>query len=521
MSQSSKRKSVDVSSDFEPWPSSDSPEESWGSSDSDGEWPVDSILREEVTYKGEKRYLVKWAKWRRADGTDTTWERTLTGNNNLLPNWHREERRRKENLAEKSTDMTIARISCQLHEIGTAENNEAYEQKLKRYNRQPQQLLHWDAEIEEKRSAVLDDTAEVLSSSLRSRRRGSQSTTRRSPSISSEEYIPQVHQRQIDVTSSPFETYEMQRSDHEMPARNSNIQPHTRTSMEQRWNNVARIAKAARITIVNDIDDEEYPSVDPSFEYRESRCSYGKGVKRPGEIREFIVGCTCGKTCQTPQECACLDSSTLMSDDGEKSFAYDKKGLFLFNNERSEVIECNMECQCNERCPNRVAQKPRDVPIEVFKTTRNGWGARATVDLPKGKVIGLYTGTILTRNEADGIPVEDKNYIFDLDVRDDDESVHDHFSIDATNAGNWTRFVNHSCDPVASVYSVVFDRTIECNMPHLAFVTNRALPARTEITIDYSPQFAMEPTKKAKGKAKVKAGDRPCRCGTANCRGWL
>lgn len=41
-----------------------------------------------------------------------------------------------------------------------------------------------------------------------------------------------------------------------------------------------------------------------------------------------------------------------------------------------------------------MAQRPRDIAIEIFKTRRNGWGARATEPLPKGKVLGLYTGYV-------------------------------------------------------------------------------------------------------------------------------
>lgn len=54
-------------------------------------------------------------------------------------------------------------------------------------------------------------------------------------------------------------------------------------------------------------------------------------------------------------------------------------------------------CSCRRRaCPNRVAQQPRNVPIEVFRTRDCGWGARATIDLAKGKVVGIYTGYTFT-----------------------------------------------------------------------------------------------------------------------------
>lgn len=46
-------------------------------------------------------------------------------------------------------------------------------------------------------------------------------------------------------------------------------------------------------------------------------------------------------------------------------------------------------------CGNRVSQRPRDFPVDIHKTTnKRGWGVRSSVLLPKGKVIGLYTGCV-------------------------------------------------------------------------------------------------------------------------------
>lgn len=54
-------------------------------------------------------------------------------------------------------------------------------------------------------------------------------------------------------------------------------------------------------------------------------------------------------------------------------------------------------CQCDASlCPNRVAQLPRDVPVEIFKTIDRGWGVRAPVDIEQGKVLGIYSGYVRT-----------------------------------------------------------------------------------------------------------------------------
>jgi histone-lysine N-methyltransferase SUV39H len=71
------------------------------------------------------------------------------------------------------------------------------------------------------------------------------------------------------------------------------------------------------------------------------------------------------------------------------------------------VIECNKVrkssplcisniqsqcCRCDISCPNRVSQRPRQLPIDIFKTTDRGWGARPLCDVRKGTVLGMYTG---------------------------------------------------------------------------------------------------------------------------------
>ena len=51
-------------------------------------------------------------------------------------------------------------------------------------------------------------------------------------------------------------------------------------------------------------------------------------------------------------------------------------------------------CACGADCPNRVAQRPRRIPIEIFKTRECGWGVRSGVDIEEGRVLGIYTGWV-------------------------------------------------------------------------------------------------------------------------------
>ena len=88
------------------------------------------------------------------------------------------------------------------------------------------------------------------------------------------------------------------------------------------------------------------------------------------------------------------------------------QGFFNFNvPSGTEVIECNKVrflnlskhthadalqlCSCSlYRCRNRISQRPRDIPVEVFKSSGRGWGVRPLIDVKCGKVIGLYTGFV-------------------------------------------------------------------------------------------------------------------------------
>lgn len=54
----------------------------------------------------------------------------------------------------------------------------------------------------------------------------------------------------------------------------------------------------------------------------------------------------------------------------------------------------NQVCRCGPNCNNRIAQRPRDVPLEIFKTEGKGWGVRASVDVVRGKVLGMYSGFV-------------------------------------------------------------------------------------------------------------------------------
>lgn len=298
-----------------------------------------------------------------------------------------------------------------------------------------------------------------------------------------------------------------------------------RALLQSNWNQTAHEAGAAEIRISNEIVDGDIGQHLHKFKYTERKYHFDNDTLQsmfdvdPGAF----LACRC-TTCQRASQCDCQTGSEITNERGQKLYAY-SCGLFAFRiPQGAEVIECNKHCRCSTACGNRIAQKPRDIPIEIFKTKQCGWGARCLVALPRGKILGIYTGTLLRREDVDNLPPEHIGYVFDLDGTEirGQHNAGDKFSVDSYDYGNWTRFVNHSCSPSMKVYSVVFDTIREVHMPYVAFVAARDIPAGEELTIDYEPSAAEE---MAEGTGKQKRKMSPtallCKCNAKQCRGWI
>ncbi|KAG1827181.1 uncharacterized protein BJ212DRAFT_1310733 [Suillus subaureus] len=313
-----------------------------------------------------------------------------------------------------------------------------------------------------------------------------------------------------------------------------------RAHLQSNWNQAAQEAGAADLHISSEIVDGDIGQHLYKFKYMERSYHFDNdGLQSIFDVDPgAFLACAC-TTCQRASRCDCQTESEITNERGHKLYAYSGvsisiccgtywqlvQGLFAFRIPQGvEVIECNKYCRCGPMCGNRVAQKPRDIPIEIFKTKQCGWGARCLVALPKGKVLGIYTGTLLRREDVENLPPEHIGYVFDLDGTEvrGQHNAGDKFSVDSYDCGNWTRFVNHSCSPSMKVYSVVFDTIREVHMPYVAFVAARDIPIGEELTIDYEPSAA-EDMAEGTGKQKRKMSPTAllCKCGSKRCRGWI
>ncbi|KAM4705207.1 histone-lysine N-methyltransferase SETD2 [Rhinophrynus dorsalis] len=164
------------------------------------------------------------------------------------------------------------------------------------------------------------------------------------------------------------------------------------------------------------------------------------------------------------------------------------------------MIECSSRCPNGEYCSNRRFQRKQHAGVEVILTEKKGWGLRAAKDLKPNTFVLEYCGEVLDHKEFKARVKEyarNKNIHYYFMALKNDEII------DATQKGNCSRFMNHSCDPNCETQKWTVNGQLR-----VGFFTTRLVPAGSELTFDY--QFQRY------GKEAQK-----CFCGSANCRGYL
>lgn len=259
--------------------------------------------------------------------------------------------------------------------------------------------------------------------------------------------------------------------------------------------------------------------------------------------------CLCQGDCS--QDCHCLGGTLcgyFYNEDGQLSDS--------FQLESPEIIrECNVACKCNPKlCKNRVIQAGCKAKLVLFKTKTRGWGVRTLEDLKRGTFIGVYSGELVSVVASQ--QRQDDTYLFNLSkgnevqtpaTRPEDKTVaaeklaneqpteatndkqpsggeivedsaqetavqpakaRNHYVCDAKFYGNFTRFINHSCEP-----NVVGIRTFTLHQddrfPHIAFFTNREIKAGTELTLNYGDSYWL---------VKCKRDKVYCLCKRSKCK---
>ncbi|MED6276536.1 hypothetical protein CHARACLAT_003975 [Characodon lateralis] len=242
------------------------------------------------------------------------------------------------------------------------------------------------------------------------------------------------------------------------------------------------------IPCVNSVDSEPVPD---DYKYITENC-----VTSPMNIDRNITHlqyCVCKEDCST-SICMC----------GQLSLRrwYDKSGCLLPEFCREEpplIFECNHACSCWRTCKNRVVQNGLGTRLQVFRTSKKGWGVRALQDIPQGSFVCEYVGEIISEAEAD--VRQNDAYLFSLDDKPEDQ-----YCIDARFYGNISRFLNHMCEP--NLFACrVFTTHQDLRFPHIAFFASENIKAGEELGFNYGDHFW-----------EVKSKLFSCECGSSKCK---
>ncbi|XP_050527592.1 histone-lysine N-methyltransferase Su(var)3-9-like isoform X2 [Daktulosphaira vitifoliae] len=249
-----------------------------------------------------------------------------------------------------------------------------------------------------------------------------------------------------------------------------------------------------KVKIENNIDLEGPPKY---FTYT-TKCVTNEDVVVP---EDPPIGCNCSKNCYNSSDC-CNEISGYSS-------VYDTlKNITI--SPGCPVFECNKKCNCSHECNNRVVQLGSKVDICVFKTKKCGWAIKAAQNIKKGQFVAEYIGEIISVEESETRlenETSSSNYMWNLDF---DDPQNYKYIIDGSNYANFTRFINHSCDPNLGVYAVWVD-CLDRNLPRLALFANRNINNGEQLTTDYFARCDQE---------TLKSTGFTCKCETKNCKNY-
>ncbi|KAJ3284916.1 hypothetical protein HK104_009712 [Borealophlyctis nickersoniae] len=296
-----------------------------------------------------------------------------------------------------------------------------------------------------------------------------------------------------------------------------------------------------KTTVVNTVDDAGPPA---QFSWTEKLIHSGAPPPDP----ETLVGCGCGGVC-SPPFCGCT-----MEENPEGEALYDAHGRLTIRGGGKPIYECNSRCSCGPNCGNRVVQKGRKIPLEIYRTVGRGWGVRSPVEVPKGTFItqvkilsshhpksrsrlltfttfGMtllqYMGELITSDEAEtrGSVYEEEGltFLFDVDFHCDHSNQEESdFTVDARYYGNVGRFLNHSCNPNCAIYPVALDSWSPSYFA-LGVFAEKAIKPGEELTFSYGGShiphsepslrnFGNDDEDESWGRATSKKGGRRKRC---------
>jgi len=163
--------------------------------------------------------------------------------------------------------------------------------------------------------------------------------------------------------------------------------------------------------------------------------------------------------------------------------------------------ECHpTACPAGARCQNQRFMKRQYPKQEPFKTSFRGWGLKNVVDIKKGDFVNEYVGEL----------IDDEECKRRLEMAHDNDISNFYFLtiekdriIDAGPKGNFSRFMNHSCDPNIETQKWIVNGDVRVGLFAVADI-----PAGTELTFNYNLDCL--------------SNERAiCKCGAKSCSGFI
>ncbi|KAF2915572.1 hypothetical protein DAI22_09g045100 [Oryza sativa Japonica Group] len=160
---------------------------------------------------------------------------------------------------------------------------------------------------------------------------------------------------------------------------------------------------------------------------------------------------------------------------------------------------CSSTCKCENKCANKPFQHRTLRKTKLIKTEKCGNGVVAEEDIKKGEFVIEYVGEVIDDRTCE-------QRLWKMKRQGDTNfylcEVSSNMVIDATNKGNMSRFINHSCEPNTEMQKW----TVE-GETRVGIFALRDIKTGEELTYDYKfVQFG---------------ADQDCHCGSSNCRKML
>ncbi|ESO01345.1 hypothetical protein HELRODRAFT_112743 [Helobdella robusta] len=149
-----------------------------------------------------------------------------------------------------------------------------------------------------------------------------------------------------------------------------------------------------------------------------------------------------------------------------------------FSSQLRFLRECNANCACDERtCSNRVIQRGVTKRLIVFDTkTAKGLGVKAGEFITKNSFVCEYTGDVqMCWCDDDG-----SNFSTPTNRTNSPKTLRT--TIDATQRGNVSRLINHSCQPNLFMVPV----RIDTMLPRMGLFALMNIHGGEELAYDYS-----------------------------------